>query len=132
MTDPTALKTYTFAVLYKNDAIEVVVEAKQEAEAMRFLFENTADVRAGWTMIMPCFQTTLASSKDVHRGTMVAAAARRAFVQMADGRIGRLVRWDTPKRPKTARIEVKPGIHLTFKCDQITAVDLPQPKEVTG
>jgi len=58
------------------------------------------------------------------RAELVRCAAARMPVLLDDGTTGRLVRWDSEKRPGTARIEVRSGKSLTVKLARVRFVIL--------
>ena len=53
---------------------------------------------------------------------MVVFAAKRNRVELSDGRGATLIRWTTPRRTSTVRVQFYTGNFLTVKKAQVTAV----------
>lgn len=123
MTTPTKY-TYTFALLYNANPQTVRVVAHDLTDAVTRVFAGEHNVEPGWHSVITCDDLYVAEPATQPRALMVNAASNRRAVVTTDGRVGLLNRWDTPKRPKTARIEVKPGVSLTFKCANVTGIDI--------
>lgn len=123
MTNSTA-NQYTFTIGFPTHSIDVIIESTSPVSASRYIFDNAdKDVAAGWRSIVPHFDPQLAPTITLNRMALVSAAQRRALVMTTEGRLGRLVRWDTPKRPNTARIEFSKGNAVTMKCARVVFVD---------
>lgn len=61
---------------------------------------------------------------ELSREQMVRAAAERRVVLTRTGRIGRLARWDTMKRPGKARVLTHADTGFTVKCCDVLKVEL--------
>lgn len=117
--------TYTFIAYYVRDVVEVIIEASSEREAIEHCFGHIDQhVRPGWRFIQAAFTSKMPTTQNRDRMEMVRAAKARSFVMIEDGRIGRLVRWDSPNRPNTCRIAFTPDSALTMKCHRVIRADI--------
>lgn len=58
------------------------------------------------------------------RAAMVRAATGRLVVELDDGTRGRLIRWDTERRPGTARVQLHAGHAITVPMRRVRALML--------
>jgi hypothetical protein len=118
---------YTFAVMYDLDALEISIMADSPTwalrDAQRLSMPGWSEILLTSTPLGPV--AAMFTPAALERRLLVAAAAQRLFAQTHDGEIGRLLRWDTPKRPNTTRLELRPGVAKTYKCGMIALVEAP-------